>query len=948
MLQRRTQTSSAEPSRTNALLRVPLAESHPKVNTHMAVQRGKLHKPNLMSDPLSRPGEDASPQEREVYASQVLVMFAPLDASSLRGKAWGEVTCLWQELQLYEADMLQWPAAYPEACTPMQRERVAVRTWLHHWRSRGETVAEVKQSRPLKISADPALAELIRELNEDARRGAEDMEAADGGERVVLQDMEQQVDTAMVAALECSDAARKTTQREAAERFAQAAVSGMNSSVPVPVLRPGEVVPAPTLLNFTSDDLARLRKMSSAATVPRSIVDRASEGTVTGAKRLICTPEGLQVTLVDAAGVDGDVTLVSGDPPYVRMAVPPTPCHAAEDVWRLSPSQRTAFRELAEVLLLEKRADALDAAMGPVGALAPRPQQVLFWLQGEPGTGKSQVYKAVLWFAWQHDYSSAIAVVSYQWRAAHMIGTDANPGCSTTTFFKVADSEGSGRRGRPRSSHQARDIVQQNLRSVRLILEDEMSFGNCGHVQDVSMACVGAIKPMVPKHPRFTSDAQPYAGLHYGKAGDIYQHDPITPHATYFNEDSMVCSPDGKDRGHCKKDAPCSKCAHSRKGRRVMLQFTSVHVLREQHRIDLRTATQSAKDLYHLSRLFMHGCQDERTMARAVDMLQARALLFRERRADMLNNPLPLRAVVSRCEVRDKVHTELAMAHARVLGRKFVTWKSTDYIASSNNTQPVPPRLVAKISALMASKPPRETGDIAAGGSFYEGQPGVFVDNEDTASGRMRNARCESVALVLHEDEESIEDDSSFLRELTHTPRAVFVRPLDVPGGRSLGDVYGLGMPALEGCLMVEVKRSNKFSIKLPAAVEVSGAKIEKVDFKREGIPLGSGLAVTDYYAQGMTFSDGRWLMDLRVPPTGQFRRPTLFVTTTRPRDMDGVWPLAPLWDPASPHADRDRRVVIRKYMELATINENLKVELQRLNRRAAQHTRDLEARWSS
>ena len=84
------------------------------------------------------------------------------------------------------------------------------------------------------------------------------------------------------------------------------------------------------------------------------------------------------------------------------------------------------------------------------------------------------------------------------------------------------------------------------------------------------------------------------------------------------------------------------------------------------------------------------------------------------------------------------------------------------------------------------------------------------------------------------------------LKRKRHPPLAVFVRPLDVPGGRSLGDEYGLGSHNLEGCLMVESKRSNTFSINLPQAVEVGGAKIEKVDFKREDIPLGSGLAVTD------------------------------------------------------------------------------------------------------
>lgn len=55
----------------------------------------------------------------------------------------------------------------------------------------------------------------------------------------------------------------------------------------------------------------------------------------------------------------------------------------------------------------------------------------------------------------------------------------------------------------------------------------------------------------------------------------------------------------------------------------------------------------------------------------------------------------------------------------------------------------------------------------------------------------------------MHEDEESIDEPTSFESKLSHPPRAIFVRPLDVPGGVNLGDVYGLGNPDLQGCIMV-------------------------------------------------------------------------------------------------------------------------------------------------
>jgi len=87
------------------------------------------------------------------------------------------------------------------------------------------------------------------------------------------------------------------------------------------------------------------------------------------------------------------------------------------------------------------------------------------------GTGKSEILKAFLWYAFQHKMTSLIAVSAYTWKAATLVGSSANPGMSTTQLFGTTTTYNrrSGNGGSKKS--------QANFNSeIRFLLVDEISF----------------------------------------------------------------------------------------------------------------------------------------------------------------------------------------------------------------------------------------------------------------------------------------------------------------------------------------------------------------------------------------------------------------------------------------------------------------------------------------
>lgn len=91
------------------------------------------------------------------------------------------------------------------------------------------------------------------------------------------------------------------------------------------------------------------------------------------------------------------------------------------------------------------------------------------------GTGKSEVNKAVLWYAFQHNASKLLIVTSYTWKAALLLGNLFNPGYSTNMLFgtNIAFQKSKNRQRTPGTAPRSQHLMSS---SVRVILHDEISF----------------------------------------------------------------------------------------------------------------------------------------------------------------------------------------------------------------------------------------------------------------------------------------------------------------------------------------------------------------------------------------------------------------------------------------------------------------------------------------
>ncbi|GLC43695.1 hypothetical protein PLESTM_001505500 [Pleodorina starrii] len=177
-------------------------------------------------------------------------------------------------------------------------------------------------------------------------------------------------------------------------------------------------------------------------------------------------------------------------PPYVLLPSDqlPTPDETIA-LFTLSDDQAAPFRLYADVLLAEKAGRRLP----PITAI----------LTGKPGTGKSQVVLALLWFAFQHRCTDLVAVVSYTWRAALHDTTPGNIGITTTTFFATAG----------RFTSAARTRLERNLSGVRLIVMDEFSTCSLAHMGRIFQQVHIARQDVNPgaDDDRFSAIITPYA-----------------------------------------------------------------------------------------------------------------------------------------------------------------------------------------------------------------------------------------------------------------------------------------------------------------------------------------------------------------------------------------------------------------------------------------------------
>ncbi len=122
-----------------------------------------------------------------------------------------------------------------------------------------------------------------------------------------------------------------------------------------------------------------------------------------------------------------------------------------------------------------------------------------------------------------------------------------------------------------------------------------------------------------------------------------------------------------------------------------------------------------------------------------------------------------------------------------------------------------------------------------------------------------------------------------------------------------------------------------RINLSLPEPTQLYEGDAElgtSVKVVRRGFPLESASAVTDYFAQGVSFRGEPHLLHLNVPPNGKMTRANLLVPVSRPSLYSQLHLLAPLW----PHGDLAARAkLIGKVHEALKPNRHLQMETARL-----------------
>ena len=236
--------------------------------------------------------------------------------------------------------------------------------------------------------------------------------------------------------------------------------------------------------------------------------------------------------------------------------------------------------------------------------------------------------------------------------------------------------------------------------------------------------------------------------------------------------------------------------------------------------------------------------------------------------------------------------------------------------------------------------PPDDTNMVPTVQLFFAGIEYLFTDSEAPAAHRFKNHGCYGRAIVLHPDEPP-DDLSQPVRVLSYHPLAIHVEPW----GEPLGDVCRDAAGCPVNCIPVEPVNVSGASMTFPKTIDAGDGTTMSPDlaFTRRGFPLVLAYAVTDYFAQGMSFKGACWILHLSPPPSGHFKRPSVLVPLTRYRHWGEVRSLCPLWSQSA--NEEDKQAVKDKFVACARVSPDLVAEMRRLKQAAIATRASLEPR---
>ena len=459
--------------------RVPFQKRHPQSHTHCITVRTTPVLPQICKDVPSRPPPDAPADKLERYAAFALGCFASDRLDLPRHDASGQPLTLWARFRAWEQ---------LEEC-PVHGLGVRLgKTLLHNIDTRAcarERIARERDPHQKQVAAVHAPLETLPAFDhplsglheaEGYLGQADDSDDTDDDAAFPRRHHQPErdpdtinwetwdADTAAIANhLLNSAAAADFTDDYSAAAFAALpdlhAQPGHGAALAAPV-------PASSLIQPTGgQDTARvLADLKASATAARLLATKATPGDQSALRegespadarlcvrgegkhvsaRLVVLAPGLADEAKDAEALrEGSTRCVrqqdlpqAAPPPFIKVAGPPPSIAHTLRLHSLSASQQFAFALAAEVLQQEQA--SRTAARSGKQPLADQPAipRLRMLLLGEPGTGKSRVIRALLWYSYQLDAADLVRTTSFTWRACQMINTISHTAVSSCRLF---------------------------------------------------------------------------------------------------------------------------------------------------------------------------------------------------------------------------------------------------------------------------------------------------------------------------------------------------------------------------------------------------------------------------------------------------------------------------------------------------------------------------------
>ena len=552
---------------------------------------------------------------------------------------------------------------------------------------------------------------------------------------------------------------------------------------------------------------------------------------------------------------------------------------------------------------------------------------------GGPRSGKSQTWKALSWFAFQHDIGHRVAVVAYAWRAARFADTDAHMGCTTTTFLKLGSYTRKYPKGFPVDPDSCA-IRESNLKDLWVLVVDEIGTTGLEHLSVMEKATRATMQSVAPDaetsaYSGYAAEAA-WGNLGIVTLGDLDQLDPVGHMPLY--------------------KIPLPHRQQAVAGHEVWRGLRHVFLFDNQHRFDLSTA--GGRQLHRWAKMWGSDQPDppgstsstttskHRTRGSAHDEMRhfCEAINLRALGPGQLEGLIPHdpKVIVLRNRVRWMLNQRIPILVANHKGKRIIAWRSDDARADG-----------AKITSVeelwLTQVPPDDTCNVGPMLLFFDGIDYLFGDSKAQNMGRFKNGICVGRGLMLDEREPP-DSGNGPVWMLRYMPLAVYVQAK----GRDLGNFSRGRAGVPPGCFPVcpttisTVPRTATGSRapSPPTFTLSNGSKVKGFFIKRTGFALCPAYALTDFCVQGATLTNATWLLHLSPPTDGRLSRAAVLVCITRFPDADSVRLLCPLWAPDA--SEQEIEAVVGRFRTACVVKAELVAEMKRIKIEAARTLDDL------